>query len=183
MVGAVPAQAGKPAQEVHSTAQCEEPTLYQPFTSFGDNSYYALPAGEEYNNFIGKGWVLTGGASFIRAKLYDGSTGYVLDMPPNATATSPNFCLNPDYPVARTMIADVSGPGNLSFYVNYASNGQTPTSSIPAPPGSKWTLSPAFALYPSSTSGWQLGKFTFVSGSNNSDVRVYNFYVDPYVRR
>jgi hypothetical protein len=182
LVGAVPAQAAK-SQEISSASKCTEPPLYQPFASFGDSNYYALPAGETYNNFTGKGWVLTGGARFISTTLYDGTTGYVLEMPPNASATSPNFCLNPSYPVARTMIADVLGPPNLSFYVTYVASGQTPTSSIPAPPGNKWSLSPTFKLYPSTEGGWQLGKFTFASGGNESLVRVYNFYVDPYVRR
>src|SRR6266513_1217627 len=155
LVGAVPAQAGN-SKEITSPSKCVEPTLYQPFTSFGDSNWYALPAGEEYNNFTGKGWVLSGGAQFIQAKLYDGTTGYVLDMPAKSTATSPNFCLNPEYPTARAMIADVSGPPNLSFYVTYASSGQTPSSGIPAP-GGNWQLSQPFSLYPSSTPGWQLG--------------------------
>jgi hypothetical protein len=182
-VGAVPAQASKPSQEITSTSKCTEPTLYQPFLSFGDSNYYALPAGESYDNFTGKGWVLTGAAKFIQTTLQDGKTGYVLDMPPNSTATSPNFCLDPDYPKSRAMIADVYGPPNLSFYVTYESSGKTPSSNIPAPTGNVWQLSPTFSMYPSSTPGWQLGKFTFVSGSNASEVRVYNFYVDPYVRR
>ena len=182
MVGAVPAQASK-FQEITSASKCTEPTLYQPFLSFGDSNYYALPAGESYDNFTGKGWVLSGGARFIPTTLQDGATGYVLDMPANSTATSPNFCLNPSYPKARAMIADVYGPPNLSFYVTYESSGKTPSSNAPAPSGNVWVLSPTFALYPSSTAGWQLGKFTFVSGGNASEVRVYNFYVDPYVRR
>jgi len=81
------------------------------------------------------------------------------------------------------MIADVYGPPNLSFYVTYESSGKTPSSNIPAPTGNVWQLSPTFSMYPSSTPGWQLGKFTFVTGSNASEVRVYKFYVDPYVRR
>jgi hypothetical protein len=168
--------------QLTSPSQCTEPTLYQPFLGFGDSSYYALPAGESYDNFSGKGWVLSGGATFMQTRLYDGATGYVLDMPANSTATSPSFCLNPEYPKARTMIADVSGPPNLSFYVTYASSGQSPSSNIPAPTGNVWQLSPAFSLYPSATPGWQLGKFTFVAGSNASEVRLYNFYVDPYKR-
>jgi hypothetical protein len=180
-LAAVPAQAAK-SKEVSSPSQCTEPTLYQPFLAFGDSNYYALPAGESYDNFTGKGWVLSGGAKFIQTTLLDGVTGYVLDMPPNSTATSPNFCLNPEYPKARAIIADVIGPPNLSFYVTYASSGQTPSSSIPAPTGNVWQLSPTFSLYPSSTPGWQLGTFTFASGSNASEVRVSNFYVDPYSR-
>ena len=154
-----------------------------PFTSFGDSNWYALPAGEEYNNFTGKGWVLSGGAQFVQTKLYDGTTGYVLDMPAKSTATSPNFCLNPEYPTARAMLAYVFGQSNLSFYVTYESSGKTPSSAIPATTWYGWGLSPSFSLYPSSTPGWQLGKFTFVAGSKSSDARIYNFYVDPYVRR
>ncbi len=182
LVGAVPAQAGN-AKEITSPSKCVEPTLYQPFTSFGDSNYYALPAGEEYNNFTGKGWVLSGGAQFVQTKLYDGTTGYVLDMPARSTATSPNFCLNPEYPTARAMLAYVFGQSNLSFYVTYESSGKTPSSAIPATTWYGWGLSPSFSLYPSSTPGWQLGKFTFVAGSKSSDARIYNFYVDPYVRR
>jgi hypothetical protein len=186
LIGAGPALAAKSKEsgstQITSPSQCAEPTLYQPFLSFGDSNWYALPAGESYDNFTGQGWVLSGAARFIQTTLYDGATGYVLDMPANSSATSPNFCLDPEYPNARAMIADVVGPPNLSFYATYASSGQTPTSKVPAPSGNVWQLSPTFSLYPSSTPGWQLGKFTFIAGSNASEVRVSNFYVDPYRR-
>jgi hypothetical protein len=177
------AMASKPTSSLTSASQCTTPTLYQPFLAFGDSNYYALPAGESWDNFTGKGWTLTGGAKFMQTTLQDGTTGYVLDMPANSTATSPNFCLDPDYPDARAQIADVFGPPNLSFYVTYQASGQTPSSNIPAPTGNVWQLSPTFSLYPSSTSGWQLGSFTFVAGANNSEVRISNFYVDPYAKR
>src|SRR5437588_6000556 len=118
MVGAVPAQASK-SQEITSTSKCTEPTLYQPFLGFGDSNYYALPAGESYDNFTGKGWVLSGGAKFIPTMLQDGKMGYVLDMSANSTATSPSFCLNPSYPNARAMTADVNGPANPTLSVTY----------------------------------------------------------------
>src|SRR5204862_6089127 len=130
LVGAVPAQAGN-SKEITSPSKCVEPTLYQPFTSFGDSNYYALPAGEEYNNFTGKGWVLSGGAQFVQTRLYDGTTGYVLDMPAKSRATSPNRCLNPEYPTARAILAYVFGQSNRSSYVPHESSGKTPSSAIP----------------------------------------------------
>ena len=87
-------------------------------------------------------------------------------------------------------MSGVANPANPSVPRTAAQAGMTPTSAtvvptsnIPAPTGNVWQLSPTFSLYPSKTSGWQLGKFTFVSGNYESDERVYNFYVDPYVRR
>jgi hypothetical protein len=179
---AVSAPGAVASTTVKNASQCTQPTLYQPFLSFGDSNWYALPAGETWDNFTGKGWALSGGAKFIQTTLQDGTTGYVLDMPANSSASSPSFCLDRDYPKARAEIADVVGPPNLSFYVTYASSGKTPSWSIPAPPGNVWALSPTFSLYPSSTSGWQLGTFTFVAGANPSEVRVSNFYVDPYAK-
>lgn len=151
-------------------AQCSSPTLSQPFLQWGDNNWYA-PSDIAT-------WTLTGGAQLQSATLIDGSAGTVVDMPPGSTATSPPFCVQQNYPTAKAMIRDASGPPNLSFYVTY-STGQTQSSGAPSPPGS-WQLSPPLSLYPSSRPGWNVATFTFVAGSKPSDVQVYDFWVDPH---
>src|SRR5437763_15114498 len=102
MVGAVPAQASK-FQEITSASKCTEPTLYQPFLGFGDSNYYALPAGESYDIFTGKGWVLSGGAGFIPTPLYDGRKGTVLNKHDKSQAARAKSSFDTDYAQQRRM--------------------------------------------------------------------------------
>src|SRR5437763_1890323 len=86
---------------------CTAPTLTQPFLPFGDANWYAIAPGERYDSFSASSWVLVGGAKIVTTTLYDGTKGYVLDMPSGATATSPAMCITNDYPTARTMVRNV----------------------------------------------------------------------------
>ena len=88
------------------SAKCQtgQGLLTQPFLPFGDTNWYALPGGETYDNFNATGWTLSGGANIVSTKLYDGTKGYVLDMPKGAKAVSPTFCVSSNYPTAKAMV-------------------------------------------------------------------------------
>jgi hypothetical protein len=163
------------------TSSCTAPTLTQPFTAWGDQSWYTLVPGQTPGNFDSSGWTLSGGARVVVDGQYGGGT--VLDLPSKAKAVSPTFCVSSDYPIARAMIRDVVGSEGVFFYVSYEG---TPTWNTPKNTGqmhgnqTAWTLSGKLNMQPSSVSGWQLVRLTLIAGGNTSDFRLYNLYVDPY---
>ena len=74
----------------------------------------------------------------------------------------------------------------MYFYVGYygTSTWTTPrnTGSVTGT-GTAWTLSNVVNVQPGNVAGWQQVRFTFVAGGTTSDFRIYNFYVDPRLRR
>ena len=200
---AAPAQAvaASPASAVTTAAQtttsvdtsmCSNPTLTQPFLSWGDTNWYALAPGETARNFNGAGWVLTGGARIVTRTLLDGTTGSVLDLPPGSQAVSPTVCLTSDYPNARMMVANLSGSNgsNVGFSVSYAGTSsattpvQTGTFSTTGSTGvaGAWQLSGSVPLAPSSTPGWQPMKIV-LTPSGGKEYAIYNLQLDPRMCR
>jgi hypothetical protein len=179
------AQAETTSLGVSSPAQCAEPALTQPFLYAGDSSYYTLAPGQTPDSFEGTSWTLSGGASIKKTTLYDGSTGYVLDLPSGSQAVSPSFCVTSEYPTARTLIRDVAGSQGVSFNVSYqgTKSWDTPknTGQVHGN-GSEWTLSGKVNMQPSSVSGWQLVRLTLIPKGSASDYQLYNLYIDPYRR-
>jgi hypothetical protein len=177
------AVAARPAAA--AATSCSTPSLTQVFSSFGDTNWYALPGGESYDSFSGAGWTLSGGAKLVRTTLYDGSTGYVLDLPSGSKAVSPNMCVSANYPTMRTMVRNVVGSEGVFFYVEYQG---TSTWGHPKNTGqvhgqaTAWTLATPVNIQPSNVSGWQIARFTFIPGGTTSDFQLYNFYIDPYGR-
>ncbi|HEY1522825.1 MAG TPA: hypothetical protein VGF70_07410 [Solirubrobacteraceae bacterium] len=165
---------------------CTDPTLTQPFQSFGDQNYYVLAPGESPSNFAGDGWTLLAGANITTSTLSDGTTGSVLDLPGGSMAISPPMCVASNYPTARTMVRNVQGGGGVHVFVTYAG---TSTWSKAKDGGSchgkgnAWGLSDNVKLSPANTDGWQIVRFALVPDNGNNDHQAYNFYVDPYAKR
>src|SRR5215213_4598440 len=84
---------------------CTQPAVSQPFLSYGDSAWYSIVPGQTYNNFDGKGWTLSAGASLTKATLASGGTGQVLKLPVNGKAVSPAMCVNNLYPYLRTLVS------------------------------------------------------------------------------
>jgi hypothetical protein len=165
---------------------CLDPALTQPFSAFGDQSYYALAPGESDGSFTGDGWLFLNGASITTATLRDGSTGDVLDLPGGSMAISPPTCVASNYRTARTMVRPVSGDGGVRVFVTYAgasSWNKARDAGVADGPAGAWGLSDNLNLHPANTSGWQTVRFALVSNDGSSDYQVYNFYVDPYAKR
>src|SRR6476660_2170689 len=183
-VGAVPAKAAtSPAKE---TSQCKEPVLTQPLKWASDSNYYFLAPGQTPNNFEGAGWTLSGGASIKSTTVLGGSTGKVLDLPSGSKAVSPPICITNEYPIARTMVRNVTGAEGVYLNVSYEGTG---TENKPKNTGqfhgnkTEWTLSGNMNLQPENVTGWQVVRLTLVPGGTKSDFQTYNLYIDPYVRR
>ena len=140
------------------------PTLTQTFLPFSDFSWYAIAPGEKYDSFAGTGWVLTGGAKIVTTTLYDGTKGYVLDLPSRATATSPPMWVTSDYPTARTMVRNVIGSAGVNVSVAYLGITPGPTQSTGnvSAGGVAWSLSRVVQIHPGNLLGWQQAQFTLV---------------------
>jgi hypothetical protein len=173
------------ASAATSTASCTQPLLTQPFLSTGDANWYTLVPGQTVDNLNGAGWTLSGGATITTTTLANGQTAQVLDLPSKAKAVSPEVCISPDYPVARSMVRNVKGSEGIFFYVSHygTSSWNTPKNTGQFHgSGTAWTLSGKLNVQPSSTPGWNIAKFTFIAGGNTSRFQMYNFYVDPRAR-
>jgi hypothetical protein len=172
------------AQSLVDTSMCSDPQLSQPFLSARDTNWYTLAPGESVGNFDGGGWTLSGGAQIVSARLADGQTGSVLDLPTGSTAISPSICVASDYPTARTMVQNAPG-ANVAFAVSYAG---TKSWDKPSPAGSikgtgtGWSVSNPFQVHPGNLPGWQLVRFTLASNGKSSDAKIYNFYIDPRMK-
>jgi hypothetical protein len=186
---AMAATAMTAAPALADTSSCSDPSLAQPFLTWGDSNWYTLAPGESADSFAGTGWTLNGGASIQQTQLADGTTGNVLDLPAGSTAVSPPMCVSSLYPTGRAMVQQASGHGAVLFSVSYqdpnSGNWSNPqvTGWLHGSWGGNWVLSSPLNLQPGSGSNWEMVQFTFTSvGWGGADSQVYNFYVDPYAK-
>ena len=172
---------------------CTAPALSQPFLAWGDSNWYVLAGGQSADNFDGGGWVLSGGAKIVAAKLADGQTGSVLDLPAGSSAQSPTLCVTSDYSSARAMVSNRTGSdhGYVAVSVSYAGTGSArnpqTTGKLATTGGDgangAWQPSDAVALDPASTPGWQLLRITLTpGGSRFGKFDLYDLYLDPNAR-
>jgi hypothetical protein len=168
--------------------QCSGQTFSQPFTSFGDLSYYTLLPGSDFNSW-GSGWQLRGGAGVVTTKRADGSIGNVLNLPSGSRAVSPPLCVTLDYQTARTWVHNVVGSEGVTVSVSYAG---TSTACNPQSIGvvtgqqSNWALSNSLNIHPEiagTAAGTREVRFTFVAGGRVSDFQIWDFWVDPRMNK
>jgi hypothetical protein len=182
---------GNPAsEEVNAElAVCPGQTFSQPFTAFGDENFYTLVDGSEFNAGA-EGWFLRRGAEVVEGTRPDGSSGGVLDLPRGAVAISPPVCVTLQYPTARAWVQTVDGSGGLSVGVYYAGvkHGAARAEHV-ALLGSEedgaWGLSDPFAVKPElagSEEGVREVRFVFANLGWHGDFRLSGLYVDPRMR-
>jgi hypothetical protein len=131
---ASPAHAGKTSTTTTSTttAGCAVPALTSALAAFGDwRSYFLAPGGSFEANT--QSWRLTGGAttSIGSGPLRFGMHARSLRLPAGATATSPVFCVDLNYPTFRFF--STKGKAPLSVDVIYPALGTR----SPRPPPSR----------------------------------------------
>jgi hypothetical protein len=162
------------------TSWCSNPPLYQPFLTWGDTNWWALPPGENLDHFAGTGWTLERGATIGTRTLADGSTGQVLEMPSGSTAVSPPMCVGNGYPFAKTLILAKS-KGSVAFTPYDLTTGrQMGTMQLLGLPD--WSLTPPVNVLPGAVQGWHIMQFTFLAGNGNDDFEIYNFAIDPRMK-
>jgi hypothetical protein len=163
---------------IWSTA-CGDPALSQPFLAWSDSTCYAPVPGESADNFSGDGWTLSGGATIVTTTLYDGTQGYVLDLPAGATAVSAGVWMNSAPSSLRTMVRSTNH-GAAKISIAYpGTNGF----GSPRPAGAvttahpTWTLSHRLRLPAKAKSNWRQAQLTLVgTGPKTGDTRIYNLY-------
>ena len=173
---------------VADLATCSTPALFSPLRSFGDwRSYFVAPGGD----FEHSGWTLTGGATLTSGSgpLGLGAARTSLRLPPGASATSPRFCVDLDYPTLRYFsskrVAQTSS--NLRVGIIYPAIGESNAAAQTVATGtSAWSLSNDVKLRPALVDrfgGWRLMQVRFSADrALTGDWRVDDVLVDPRMR-
>jgi hypothetical protein len=109
--GQVLAETVHPEATAEGEATCSAPDLFNPLTSFKDQrDYFVAPEGD-FENPLMPGWQLQGGANVSDG----GSTQAVLGadhamslmLPPGSSATSPEMCVDLNYPTFRFFVTQL----------------------------------------------------------------------------
>lgn len=184
VTGALALAALMPVAASADSLQCPAPALSQPFQAFGDTNYYALLPGESLGGFDGSGWQLSGGAQIKTVDVGQSQQAQVLDLPAGGEAVSPPICVTADdYPVARTMVEDVSGNEGVHTYVTYGDeSGWTSLSATGIVKNTAAGFAPSvpIQLHSATLTGVHLAQFTLVGGGGEQgEYEIYDFAVDP----
>lgn len=164
-----------------SAAPCPDYPLSQPFLAWGDSNQYTLLPGESVDNLSAEGWQLERGANITTTMLQDGQIGQVLDLPAGSIAVTPPMCVTAsDYPMARTLVSDVSGTEGVAVYVSYEDMRREDwplASGMIKDPLAGWAPSKPIMLHAGPLRGEHTVRLTLVS--DGGEYQLYNFYVDP----
>jgi hypothetical protein len=102
-------------------ATCTDPALINPLTAFKDRrDYFVAPAGD-FENPAMPGWQLEGGASLVpggSTHAVLGGTNLSLSLPPGASATSPEMCVDLNYPTFRFFAAQLEADTDSQLAVD-----------------------------------------------------------------
>lgn len=190
LTGAVLAVAPAASQAaLISTDPCDNATLTQPFTGWGDSSFYKMVPGGDFESGTA-GWTLSGGARLVSGSEPYGVSGsvgkYSMYIPAGSSVTSPFTCVDFAYPTFRFFTLNRSLLSTLAASVVY----NTPLGQVSVPVGvvllsGKWTpnllpmltLSAVPALLSNGTADVAL-RFTEVLGASQID----DVYVDPRMK-
>ena len=187
-VAASPALAASTATSTTSTATagCTTPYLTSALAAFGDwRSYFLAPGGDFESR--SRGWTLTGGATTSTGSgpLRLGAAAQSLRLPPGATATSPTFCVDLNYPTFRFFSTKGNAP--LSVDVIYPAMGtKKPNATTVKGGATSWTLAKDVDLRPTivtKDAGWRLVQLRYVAATGaNGDWLVDDVLIDPRMR-
>ena len=169
-----------------ATAACAAPALTTALAAFGDwRSYFVAPGGDFESR--ARGWTLTGGAAASPGSgpLRPGAAANSLRLPAGATATSPAFCVDLNYPTFRFFSTKGNAP--LSVDVIYPALGsKKPRATTVKGGAAGWTLAKDVDLRPAvvtKDAGWRLVQLRFLAGAGaRGDWLVDDVLIDPKMR-
>jgi hypothetical protein len=192
--GTVLAETSRPERSAAGEQTCSRPDVFNPLTAFKDRrDYFVAPAGDFEDPSL-PGWELTGGAHVAaggssHAVMGDAQTGSLL-LPPGSSATSPQMCVDLDYPTFRFFAAQLQDDTDSELavdviYPGLAKNNvrQAKTFRLKARDG--WRLSDSVNLEPQRLGkhwGWRriAIRFRVVQGKKSAAAyRVDDLLVDP----
>jgi hypothetical protein len=182
---ALAANAATPAT-APATSGCAVPALSSALAAYGDwRSYFLAPGGDFESS--SDGWTLTGGATTSTGSgpLRLGAAAKSLRLPPGATATSPIFCVDLNYPTFRFFSTKGNAP--LSVDVIYPALGtRKPKATTIMGGATSWTLARDVSLRPTVVTrdaGWRLVQLRYVAATGaRGDWLVDDVLIDPRMR-
>ena len=186
-VGGVIAALPAPAHAA-ALAHCSTPPVAPLLSAFGDPRDYFVPVGGDFET---PRWTLTGDATLTSGSgpLRLGAANSSLRLRPGASATSPTFCVDLDYPTMRFFSAQVAagGAAKLNVDVIYPNLARSQTNAATVASGtSAWTLSKDVRLRPEvvdKADGWRVVQLRFsAEKAARGDWRVDDVLVDPRMR-
>ena len=174
------------ATTLTTTAGCTTPATAPWLAPFGDwRSYFLAPGGSFEANT--QSWKLTGGATTSTGSgpLRLGAHARSLRLPAGATATSPVFCVDLNYPTLRFFSTKGNAP--LSVDVIYPALGtQKPKATTVKGGATAWALTKDVSLRPTLVTrdaGWRLVQLRFVAATGaTGDWLVDDVLIDPRMR-
>jgi hypothetical protein len=191
--GTVLAETVRPEQSAAGEATCATPSLFNPLAVFKDRrDYFVAPAGDFEDPSL-PGWELTGGAAVVAGNSAHAVTGATdansLSLPPGSTATSPEMCVDLNYPTFRFFATQLSSDTDAELaidviYPALAKNNVREAKKLKLKAKDGWQLSDDVKLEPQrlgKASGWRriAIRFRVKPGRKPAAYRVDDILIDP----
>ncbi len=191
--GTVLAETVRPDESAAGEETCAAPHLFTPLVAFKDRrDYFIAPAGDFEDPSL-PGWQLTGGASVTGGSSPHAVTGEAqansLSLPPGSSATTPEMCVDLNYPTFRFFVSQLEADtdSDLAVDVIYpalAKNNVREARNLRLRAKDGWRLSDDIKLEPQrlgKRSGWRriAIRFRVESGKKASAYRVDDILIDP----
>jgi hypothetical protein len=192
--GVVLAETVDPGTSAAGEASCFAPALFDPLTAFKDRRHYFVAPSGDFEDPALPGWQLTGGATLSTSGSNAGiTTGESqtssLLLPPGASATSPEMCVDLDYPTFRFFAAQLTEDTDAELAVDViypalARNNVRQAKKFRLKAKDGWTLSDDIKLEPQrlgKAAGWRkiAVRFRVKPGKKPAAYRIDDVLIDP----
>jgi hypothetical protein len=183
----------QPLESAAGEQTCAAPQLFNPLQGFKDaRDYFVAPAGT-FESATLPGWKLAGGARLSAGSAPYGVTGanhtQSLALPPGSSATSPEMCVDLNYPSFRFFVAQLveDSDAELAVDVIYPalkSKNVREAKKLKLKPKDGWRLSDDIKLEPQrvgKASGWRKValRFRAKQGNKDGEFRIDDILIDP----
>jgi hypothetical protein len=183
----------QPTTTAEGEATCSAPQLSNPLLAFKDRRDYFVAPGGDFEDPQLDGWQLEGGATVTGG----GSTQAVLGtqqlslaLPPGSSATSPEMCVDLNYPTFRFFMAQLERDTDAELAVDViypalSRNNVREAKKFRLKAKDGWSLSDDIKLEPQrlgKRSGWRKVaiRFRVKPGNKPAGYRVDDILIDPH---
>ena len=191
--GQVLADTVHPETTAEGEATCTAPQLFNPLTAFKDQrSYFVAPEGDFENPQL-PGWQLEGGANVSNGgssySVLGADHAMSLMLPPGSSATSPEMCVDLNYPSFRFFVSQLEADTDAELAVDVvypalAKNNVRQAKKFKIKAKDGWALSDDIKLEPQrlgKRSGWRkvAVRFRVRPGKKTATYKVDDLLIDP----
>jgi hypothetical protein len=174
-------------------ATCSAPELFNPLTAFKDGrDYFVAPAGDFEDPAL-PGWQLEGGAGLADGgsthAVTGGAQSFSLSLPPGGSATSPEMCVDLNYPTFRFFATQLEQDTDAELAVDViypalAKNNVRQAKRYRLKSKDGWQLTNDIKLEPQrlgKASGWRkiAIRFRVKPGNKPATYRIDDILIDP----